>query len=137
MGTATRDNTCTFKTKLSTFFFTVLICFKKPSNQTTNHIGNFRKIKKWNWSCKNTAFTMLWISKKTLKGTLKQIRKSPYMFVFILKQYPENFALRILKLFAVKFVNLFKNRLIFNTFYCFWMFVNKLFTYLMCTYLKK
>ena len=32
-----------------------------------------------------------------------QISKSPYMFVFIKKQYPENFALlilRILELFA-------------------------------------
>ena len=39
----------------------------------------------------------------TLKGTLMQIGKSPYMFVFIQKQYPENFAFliqRILELFA-------------------------------------
>ena len=36
----------------------------------------------------------------------------------------------------VKFVNFFKNRLIFNIFYCFWMFVNKLFTCLTCAYLK-
>ena len=28
----------------------------------------------------------------------------------------------------VKFVNFLKSSLIFNTFYCFWMFVNKLFT---------
>ena len=37
------------------------------------------------------------------KGTLMQIWKSPYMFVFIWKQYPENFAfliLRIIELFA-------------------------------------
>ena len=37
------------------------------------------------------------------KGTLIQIWKSPYMFVFIWKQCPENFAfliLRILELFA-------------------------------------
>ena len=43
------------------------------------------------------------------------------MFVFIQNQYPENFAFLILtipELFAVKFVNLLKNRLIFNTFYC-------------------
>ena len=38
-----------------------------------------------------------------MKGTLTQIWKSPYMFVLISKQYPENFAfliLRILELFA-------------------------------------
>ena len=38
-----------------------------------------------------------------LKGTLMQIWKSPYKFVFILKRYPENFAFliqRILELFA-------------------------------------
>ena len=37
-----------------------------------------------------------------IKGTLMQIEKSSYMFVFISKQYPENFAfltLRILELF--------------------------------------
>ena len=33
----------------------------------------------------------------------------------------------------VKFINFFKNRLIFISFYCcFWVFVNKLFTYLTC-----
>ena len=32
---------------------------------------------------------------------------------------------------------LLKSRLIFNMFYCFWIFVNKLFTYLTCAYLKK
>ena len=40
---------------------------------------------------------------QVLKGTLMQVWKSPYMFVFIYKQYPESFAfliLRILKLFA-------------------------------------
>ena len=34
---------------------------------------------------------------KELKGTLLQIWKSPYMFVFILKQYPENFGFLILR----------------------------------------
>ena len=37
------------------------------------------------------------------KGTLMQVWKSPYMLVFIQKQYPENFPfliLRILELFA-------------------------------------
>ena len=36
-----------------------------------------------------------------------------------------------------KFVNFLKSRLIFNIFYCFWMFVNKLFTYLTWAYLRK
>ena len=38
-----------------------------------------------------------------IKGTLMEIWKPPDMFVFIQKQYPENFAfliLRILKLFT-------------------------------------
>ena len=37
----------------------------------------------------------------------------------------------------MKFVKFLKNWLIFNIFYCFWMFVNKLFTYITCAYLKK
>ena len=44
--------------------------------------------------------------------------------------------LRILELFTVKFVNCFKSRLLFNVFYCFWMFVSKLFIYLACAYLR-
>ena len=47
-------------------------------------------------------------------------------------RYPENFAFliqRILQLFVREFVNFLKSRLIFNIFYCFWMFVNKLFTF--------
>ena len=36
----------------------------------------------------------------------------------------------------VKFVNFLNSRLIFNIF-CFWMFVNKHFTYITCTYFKK
>ena len=35
---------------------------------------------------------------KVLKGTLMQILKSPNMFVFIQKQYLENFAFLILKI---------------------------------------
>ena len=44
------------------------------------------------------------------------------MFVFILKEYPENFAfviLRILELFTCKFVNFLKSGLIFNISYSF------------------
>ena len=36
----------------------------------------------------------------------------------------------------VKFVNFLKSRLIFISLYCFSMFVNKLFTYLTCEYLR-
>ena len=62
------------------------------------------------------------------------------MFMFIKKQYPENFALftlGILELFAREVVNFLKSRLIFNIFCCFRMFVNKLFTYLTCACIKK
>ena len=41
--------------------------------------------------------------KLIFKGTLMQISKSPYVFAFIWKQYPENFAfliLRIIELFT-------------------------------------
>ena len=41
--------------------------------------------------------------KHVLKDTLMQISESPYMFVFMYKKYPENFAFlirRILELFA-------------------------------------
>ena len=37
----------------------------------------------------------------------------------------------------MKFVNFLKRRLIFNICYCFWIFVNKRFTYLTCAYLRK
>ena len=66
-----------------------------------------------------------------IKGTLMQIWKSSYMFAVIWKQNPENFAfliLIILELFAREVCIFLKKRLIFNIFYCFWMFVNKLFT---------
>ena len=62
-----------------------------------------------------------------IKGTLKQIWKSPTVFVFIWKQYPENFAffiLRILKLFArevCKFLKKYANFyliLFFVHFFC-------------------
>ena len=36
--------------------------------------------------------------KENLKGILMQIWKSRYMFVFILKQYPENYAFLILRI---------------------------------------
>ena len=60
----------------------------------------------------------LWL----LKGTLMQIWKSPYMFVLIQKQYPENFSLlflRIAELSAREVVDFLKSRLIFNIFCCF------------------
>ena len=50
-----------------------------------------------------------------VKGTLMQILKSPYMFVFIKKQFPGNFAFLILRTLeiSVEFVNFLKSRLIF------------------------
>ena len=45
-----------------------------------------------------------------VKGTLMQIWKSPYMFLFILKYYPENFTfliLRIRELYTRKFRGMF------------------------------
>ena len=60
----------------------------------------------------------LWL----LKGTLMQIWKSPYMFVLIQKQYPENFSLLFLRtaeLSAREVVDFLKSRLIFNIFCCF------------------
>ena len=74
------------------------------------------------------------------KGTLMQISKFPYMLAFISKQYPEHFAfliLKILELFTRRVCKNLKNRLIFNMFYCFWMFVNKPFKYLTLPYLRK
>ena len=50
--------------------------------------------------------------KFSVKGTLMQISKSQYMFVFIKKQYPENFAilvLRIVELFAREACEFLKN----------------------------
>ena len=51
-----------------------------------------------------------------IKGTLMHIWKSSYMFVVVLKQYPENFAfliLKILELFAREVCKFLKSRLIF------------------------
>ena len=55
------------------------------------------------------------------------------MFVFISKQYPENFGfliLKIIELLAREVCKLLKRRLIFNILYCFGMFVNKLIIFL-------
>ena len=72
------------------------------------------------------VISLLWLA---FRGTLIQIWKSLYVFVFIWKQNPKNFVLlilRTLKFIPMKFVN-FKIRLIFILFYSFWMSVNKLF----------
>ena len=58
--------------------------------------------------CYKDVLTCLYIKGK---GTLMQIWKS-YMFVFIWKQYPENFTfliLRILELFALELCKFLKN----------------------------
>ena len=47
--------------------------------------------------------TLPWIKMKIFYGTLMQIWKSPYMFLFISKYYPENFRIlnpKILELFT-------------------------------------
>ena len=47
-----------------------------------------------------------------IKGTLMQIWRSPNMFIFAQKQYPENFAiviLRIVQLFAREGCEFLKN----------------------------
>ena len=59
-----------------------------------------------------------------IKGTLKQIWKSPTVFVFIWKQYPKNFPfliLRILKLFAHEVCKFLKK---YANFYLILIFVN-------------
>ena len=75
-----------------------------------------------------------------IKSTLKQIWKSPTVFVLIWKQNPENFTfliLRILKLFASEvFVNFSESLLTFILFYILCIFFFQLFTYLTCVYLK-
>ena len=55
------------------------------------------------WPNPHETADLVTFTEEILKGTLIQIWKSPYMLVFTLKQYPENFAffiLRILELFA-------------------------------------
>ena len=57
---------------------------------------------------------------RIIKSTLMEIWKSSYMFVFISKQYPENFVfliLRILKLLAHEVCNFLKSTLIFKNFF--------------------
>ena len=73
-----------------------------------------------------------------------QIWKTPCLFEFIQKQYPENFAFLIQEFssyLTVNFVTFLKSFLkflkSFNVFYFIWMFVNKLFTYLTCACLQK
>ena len=51
----------------------------------------------------------VWVN-KTIKGTLMKIWKSPYMFVFTKKHYPENFAflvLGVLELYTLKVWEMF------------------------------
>ena len=49
----------------------------------------------------------------------------------------DSLSLEFSSYLPVNFVNFLISRLIFNIFYCFRMFVSKLFSYLMCTYFKK
>ena len=62
----------------------------------------FTKLKQFT-DLQNIQYTRNPVSAESLKDALMQIWKSPNMFVFLWKQYPENFAfliLRILKLFT-------------------------------------
>ena len=73
-----------------------------------------------------------------IKSTLKQIWKSPTVFVFIWKQYPENLAfliLRILNLFAWEVCEFLKK---YADFYLILFFVRflQLIAYLTCAFLK-
>ena len=71
-----------------------------------------------------------------IEGTLMQIWKSPTGFVFIWKQYPENFTflfLRIVKLFACEVCKFLKK---YANLYLILFFV-QLFTYLTCAISKR
>ena len=71
-----------------------------------------------------------------IKGTLKHIWKSPTVFVFIWKQYPENFAfliLRILKLFAREVCKSLKK---YANFYLILFFVHFFFATLHISHLR-
>ena len=77
-----------------------------------------------------------------LKGTLMQIWKSPETYVCVhMKTILWKFLIlnpknsRVICLWSLK--SFLKSRLIFILFFCFWMFVNKLFTYLTCAYPRK
>ena len=61
------------------------------------------------------------------KGTLMQIWKFSYMFVFIQKEHTENFEFLILTIlhWSLKFVFFLKSKPLFNIFFCLCMFVNK------------
>ena len=76
------------------------------------HLSTLASLAKW-------LSVRLWIKwwwvrilLQSLKGTLIQIWKSPYIFMLIKKQYPENFALltlRTLELFACEVCKFLKN----------------------------
>ena len=94
--------------------FRLYHCFSKSVKKITYHIY----FSKGYWNC---------LFSDSLKGTLMQI----FLYVFIhTKTIPG-------KCRILKFVHFLKIMLIFKIFCCFWMFVNKHFTYRTCTYLKK
>ena len=85
----------------------ILTLFTQCSLSIFNHCSQFRKVTRRQKDNSFWCFTLHW-----LKGTLMQIWKSPYMFVFIWKQYLENFAFlipRIPELFTRGACKFFKN----------------------------
>ena len=85
------------KTSLGTYFFFYI--FHEILKRST-----FKTIKVWLCLLMQLNFFILQTS-NAIKGTLMQIWKSPCMFLFIYKYYPENFAfltLRVLELYTRK-----------------------------------
>ena len=109
----------------------------------------FMEVDSWPWifmsfglSCKNIVnrfflfFSHVEIRPHvTFKGTLMQIWKPLYICVHT-KTIPWKFRdlnSKNSRVLPAKFVIFLKSRLIFNILYCFWIFVNKTFTYLTFT----
>ena len=94
---------------------------KKPSMHLVYLKNTYYKLQKKNKTC----LIICLLKKSHFKGT-----PMPWQFCIL---NPQNARVNL----PMKFVNFLKSRTIFNIFYCFWMFVNKLFTYLRCAYLRK
>ena len=80
-----------------------------------------------------------WYWRITQRYTNAGLKISLYVCVHI-KTIPSKFRIPgqdLPSYLCLRFVNFLKFRLIFNIFYCSWMFVNKHLTYLTCAYLKK
>lgn len=119
---------------------------QKPWNQWTHKL-KVKRLEKYAITCNKTKLTS---NRNTFEST-RTIFRLPFFNLIFIGNLPissgsyKNNALKIWhsyskelsSYFPVKFVNFLKNRVVFNIFCCVWMFANKLFTYLKCTYLKK